>query len=158
MVYFGDLVKVDVYLYDTRISWRLLLLWQQRREDTLLCLDVERDYYSFSFVALTVDQKRYYIRESSRHQWLSLLRSWEEREPLGASHPRKRNDAQKSDRGEIPMSDGVDKKINGLWKIRIFRCDFWFWIELALKKETCLLPFVLFYNILNNTYRVVWVV
>ena len=135
----------DYYYYDN-----------DDEKDTLLCLDVERDYYSFSFVALTVDQKRYYIRESSRHQWLSLLRSWEEREPLGASHPRKRNDAQKSDRGEIPMSDGVDKKINGLWKIRIFRCDFWFWIELALKKETCLLCF--FSNILNNTYRVVWVV
>ena len=37
---------------------------------------------------------------------------------MGASHPRKRNDAQKSDRGEIPMSDGVDKKINGLWPMK----------------------------------------
>lgn len=54
----------DYYYYDN-----------DDEKDTLLCLDVERDYYSFSFVALTVDQKRYYIRESSRHQWLSLLRS-----------------------------------------------------------------------------------
>ena len=39
----------DYYYYDN-----------DDEKDTLLCLDVERDYYSFSFVALTVDQKRDY--------------------------------------------------------------------------------------------------